>query len=140
MSPTSSPPGKRTPKDAKGRGTGGIRGRGGQRGHLAGNPFLKTAGMVPPPRKQAQSSQNPFLAQIAKQEIPVLSSSLSYQTDPPPSYAAVVSGHRQGQQEAKFPVPSFITHGPDSIPVLISDPPGDGDVGANPFLFPDQAW
>jgi len=134
MSPTSSPPGKRTPKDAKGRGTGGIRGRGGQRGHLAGNPFLKTAGMVPPPRRQAQSSQNPFLAQIAKQEIPVLSSSLAYQTDPPPSYAAVVSGHKQGQQEAKFPVPSFITHGPDSIPVLISDPPGDGDVGANPFL------
>jgi len=36
MSPTSSPPGKQTPKDAKGRGTGGIRGRGGQRGHLAG--------------------------------------------------------------------------------------------------------
>ena len=112
---------------------GGTRGRG-QRGRLGGNPFLKTvgSGTMPPPRRQPQSAQNPFLAQIAKQEIPVLSSGLANQTGPPPTYAAVVSGSRQGQQQAMFPVPGFITHGPDFIPVSISDLPGD--FHAKPFM------
>ena len=83
---------------------------------------------------QPQSSQNnPFLAQITKHQAPILSSNVTDPAGPPPpSYASVVSGNRQGQQQARFPVPSFISHGPNSIPVFVSDT--QGDAHRNPFL------
>lgn len=136
--PTS--PGKLDAKGGEERGVGVpgrlVRGRTrarGQRKSLAANPFLKTTGTLAPSKIQPQSSQNnPFLAQIAKNEAPVLSSNVANQARPLPSYASVVSGNRQGQQQARFPVPSFISHGPNSVPVLVSDT--QGDTHRNPFL------
>ena len=136
--PTS--PGKLDAKGGEERGVGipGRLARGrtrsrGQRKSLAANPFFNTTGTLAPSKIQSQSSQNnPFLAQIAKHEAPVLSSNATNQAHPPPSYASVVSGNRQGQQQARFPVPSFISHGPNSIPVLVSDT--QGDAHRNPFL------
>ena len=133
--PTS--PGKLDTKGGEERGVG-VPGRGrtrgrGQRKSLAANPFLKPTRTLAPSKIQPQSSQNnPFLAQIAKHEVPVLSSNTTNQARPPPSYASVLSGNRQGQQQARFPVPSFISHGPNSIPVLVSDT--QGDTHRNPFL------
>ena len=137
--PTS--PGKLDAKGGEGRGVGvpsrlvrgGTRGRG-QRRPLTANPFLKTTGTLTPSKIQPQLSQNnPFLAQITKHQAPILSSNVTDQAGPPPpSYASVVSGNRQGQQQARFPVPSFISHGPNSIPVFVSDI--QGDAHRNPFL------
>ena len=79
---------------------------------------------------------NPFFA--AKQDRPVIETGLTGQsgrgggrTTQPPTYAAAVSGTRQ--QQGSVPVPSFITHGPDSIPPLAAGVFGN-DTTNNPFL------
>ena len=125
-------PGKRFPP----RGTRGGRGRGARgRGRGGGRIGAGTTNV----------QDNPFFA--AKQDRPVVGSGLTGEasqgggatgigasrTTQPPTYAAVVSRTRQQQQQGNVPVPSFITHGPDSIPPLTS---GVADVETmdNPFL------
>ena len=76
--------------------------------------LLPSMGQLALPNSVQQTSINPFFASR-----PVARSSSQ-----PPSYASVVSGemgtaaHAQGVRQSTFvPVPTFITHGPSSVPV-----------------------
>ncbi len=84
------------------------------------NPFLKSAAAATSSGMQSAgqlptsaAADNPFLMHLAKPDFQTGLTGSSGGRPPPPTYAAVASGRAVGA-----PIPSFITHGPDSIPDL----------------------